>query len=707
MSTTVFRLDAVTNQGNAEAQARKAAARSLVQQARRQFDADPVTALRLGVAADSLDHSPDTHALLVDQLARDRLLATMSGGSRTGGVAVNPRNHVAIIGGSRGDAALWDLANPQKPVRLATLGSGGSGYTLAAVSADGTTAAASAGTAITVWDITQPAQPRRLATLDGRGSGVLSGGLDAIALSPDGRALVSGGGFTASYLWDLTDPTAPRRLSGPGDELIAAAFASTGHTIVTSRVLGNVVEVWDTTEPDHLQRVAQLPGLFEVLAVAISDDGHRVLTGSKDTTAVVWDVTDPQRVRQLGTLRGATGPVDAVALGQDGTTAATGSTDGTTTLWELRQPLSPLAISTLHHSSPVQAAALTADGSILITASNLATQVWSVRGPLAPHVGGVLPTTHGGDVAIGPDHHVLVAGEPATLWDTSNVDTPASGPAFDAAATVAIGPDGKTAVIGDTIQDLARRVALIHLPADAATKSAVYIGPSTVVTAGNGPALVWSLDRASPIGRIDPGSAVRRVAANPARHLVLADADQSLTLWDASEPTNPRRLAALTGSNGIVGGIAINPAGTLALVGDNAGFLGVWDLGDPAHPRRVAQTKAASDFLASVAFTADGRMALTATPPGPPVVWDLTNPAEPLTLLTLDRAPTIVQSLAVGPEATVVGGADKGAQLWNISVLAAAVTDPLTSTCALIGRGLDPDQWRQFAPAVPYTPTCP
>ncbi|MGH3755118.1 MAG: WD40 repeat domain-containing protein [Pseudonocardiaceae bacterium] len=71
-----------------------------------------------------------------------------------------------------------------------------------------------------------------------------------------------------------------------------------------------------------------------VKGVAVSPDGHTLATGSDDTTARLWDVSDPHQPHPLSTLTGHTGDIESVAFSADGRTLATGSEDRTARLWE-------------------------------------------------------------------------------------------------------------------------------------------------------------------------------------------------------------------------------------------------------------------------------------------------------------------------------------------------------------------------------------
>lgn len=69
-----------------------------------------------------------------------------------------------------------------------------------------------------------------------------------------------------------------------------------------------------------------------IISVAFSRDGTRVLTGSHDKTAKLWDAATGEQIR---TFSGHTHWVNSVAFSPDGTQVLTGSTDQTAKLWDI------------------------------------------------------------------------------------------------------------------------------------------------------------------------------------------------------------------------------------------------------------------------------------------------------------------------------------------------------------------------------------
>lgn len=125
----------------------------------------------------------------------------------------------------------------------------------------------------------------------------------AAAVSPDGQYLVTGGGNNSARLWQLNWDVRNKQ--------------SNTSPLVTVNPLGDPME--------HTQPVT---------SVAFSPDGKRVITGSEDTTAKIWDASTG---RELLTLRGHAGTVTSVAFSPqwDGPLrfALTCSRDGAAILW--------------------------------------------------------------------------------------------------------------------------------------------------------------------------------------------------------------------------------------------------------------------------------------------------------------------------------------------------------------------------------------
>ena len=88
--------------------------------------------------------------------------------------------------------------------------------------------------------------------------------------------------------------------------------------------------IWDAKTGAELARLKGHTGA--VTSVAVTPDGARIVTGSDDNTARIWDA---KTGAELATLKGHTGTVTSVAVTPDGARIVTGSDDKTVRIWDL------------------------------------------------------------------------------------------------------------------------------------------------------------------------------------------------------------------------------------------------------------------------------------------------------------------------------------------------------------------------------------
>jgi hypothetical protein len=110
-----------------------------------------------------------------------------------------------------------------------------------------------------------------------------------------------------------------------------------------------------------------------ITSVALSGDGKRVLTGSVDQTARLWDVGSGKTIR---TFAGHTAFVDAVALSGDGKRVLTG-TWGEARLWDAETGKTIRIFS--GHAGFVVSAVLSGDGKRVLTGSGDEARLWDAE----------------------------------------------------------------------------------------------------------------------------------------------------------------------------------------------------------------------------------------------------------------------------------------------------------------------------------------
>jgi hypothetical protein len=256
----------------------------------------------------------------------------------------------------------------------------------------------------------RPEPPPWLRSLEGHTDVVT-----AVALSPDGRTIVSGADDCTVKVWDAYDGRLLRSLAGHTDWVRAVALSPDGRTIV-SGADDCTVKVWDARDGRLLR---SLEGhTSSVNAVAISPDGRTIVSGADDCTVKVWDAYDG---RLLRSLEGHTAGVRAVALSPDGRTIVSGAADGTVKVWDASD--GRLLRSLEDHTDGVNAVAVSPDGRWIVSGTaDGAVSVWDrasgrLRRSLEDHTDAVTA------VALSPDGRTISGSRDRTVrggWDPAN-----------------------------------------------------------------------------------------------------------------------------------------------------------------------------------------------------------------------------------------------------------------------------------------------
>jgi len=272
---------------------------------------------------------------------------------------------------------LSDITDPSDPRILATLVTSytivqavafsPNGDLLAAENLDGST---------DLWDITDRAHPRHLTTLEGHG-----GAVAMVAFSLDGRTLASTDG-NALRLWRIADPSRPVAIAQPSVRFSASEAFSAENRRVTGSNLGVWSQIIDPAASDSFATWAALHQQTYVLA--LSPDGHILVSASDDRTLRLWDISDPASPVLLSTLTGVIGPADApqvVTFSPDGRLLAAGTAAGHVSLWDISDAAFPTALATLtSNSNEIQALAFSRDGHFLATTGlNGTVQLWDMK----------------------------------------------------------------------------------------------------------------------------------------------------------------------------------------------------------------------------------------------------------------------------------------------------------------------------------------
>jgi WD40 repeat protein len=206
------------------------------------------------------------------------------------------------------------------------------------------------------------------------------GGVSAVAFTPDGKFLVSGGDFVFGSsdsplkLWRVADGAFIQGFKVPADAVdVRSVAVSPDGTLVAAGHSRGQVNLYRISDGALVRSLPGNSDSDQVLSVAFSPDGTKVASGSTDNTVRVWQVLDGVLLK---VLTGHTNFVASVAFSPNGTTLASGSNDGTVLLWRTSDFT---LIRGLRHTDTVNSVAFSADSQTLASGGgDVDVRLWQV-----------------------------------------------------------------------------------------------------------------------------------------------------------------------------------------------------------------------------------------------------------------------------------------------------------------------------------------
>jgi WD40 repeat protein/energy-coupling factor transporter ATP-binding protein EcfA2 len=602
--------------------------------------AGPVTLGRVGGAVRAVAVSPDGRLLAaggedgavtvwdIGDARRPRLTARLPGdagpvvgvgfGTGSGGrsLAVAARDGIRV----------WRLSDPRRPRGLDTLDAGAD-VTAVAFHRDGRTVATGHGDgAMRLWELaTSGERLRPLSTEPGRTSEAARNG------ETDGTGEA-----------DRTEDGSHFGRTGHTGQVNAVAFSPDGHRLVTGGA-DFTVRLWDVGRPGTPRQTQTLtPHTDSVDTVAFSPDGRQLATAGTDATVRRWQVSRSGSVRQAAVLSGHTGAVTSLAFGPGGRTLASGSEDQSTRLWDLPGP------ALTGHTSSLCSLAFSPDGRLLASAGyDRTVRLWNLTDkrrsrelpPLTSHTGPVQSVT------FRPDGRTLASGSTdgtLRLWALGAADGRRARPLNAVPArigsvnTLAFSPDGRILATGgeqgvrlwDTA-DVRRPRPLSALRATGAVDSVAFApdGRTLAVAGQDRTAILWDVT-----GRRHPSrlavltghtGAVKSVAFAPdGRTLATGSEDRTVRVWDLTDPHHPLSRNRLTGYTDGVMSVAFAPDGRTLAAASSDKKVRLYGLTARGEVREPVLLTAHTKPVDTLALSPDGRTLATGSQDRTALLWD-------------------------------------------------------------------------------------
>ncbi len=229
--------------------------------------------------------------------------------------------------------------------------------------------------------------------------------INTLVISPDNQFLLSGSDDDTIKCWDLLTGNLLGTLTGHMRDVNALAISADSKWLVSGSE-DRSLKLWRLPTGELVKTL--VGGQSMIKAIALSPSGRLVASAGLDNKISLWDL---QTSKMLTVLTGHYNSVNTVAISPNGQVLASGSKDRTVRLWELPsgKPLHTLSA----HLRDINAIAFTPDGHALATASSDETvKLWrldnnTLLGTLSGHAGAV------NALAFSADGHLLATGS----WD--------------------------------------------------------------------------------------------------------------------------------------------------------------------------------------------------------------------------------------------------------------------------------------------------
>lgn len=503
-----------------------------------------------------------------------------------------------------------------------------------------------------------------------------------LAVSPDGRMLVSGGTANTLIRWDiLTGQQIGEPLSGHNGRINSVAFSPDGRLIASSSS-DQTVRFWDAETGEAIGE--PLAGhTSEVWGLTFSPDGKLLASGDSNGSIILWDTETYTAVGEP--LTGHEDVVYALTFNSESNLLVSGSGDSTVRLWNMEtgeavgEPLeAPNWVLSLAFSP--------ATGLLASTGADENVTFWDIM------TGEALNTLETGQqdyirtltfssdgrffATASQDNTIRLwdatsgepVGEPLTahtgaVWSASFIpgtDTIASG-----------GADGKIILWNIAQQQPFITQTLVGHESDVLTlafspdnRFLASAGGNTQSQVGDHIVRLWDTTTGS-ISETDEGHSlfVSTVAFSPDGTMVASSSpDRTIRLWHVQ--TGEVETITLEESADWIA-MAFSPDGKTLAVGSQNGNINLWDvstqqkIGDPLIGH--------SAVILSLAFSPDGSLLASGGKDNQVIIWDIEK-RQPHFSPLLGHTDWVT-GIAFSPDGTRIASSsfDYTIRLWNVT----------------------------------------
>jgi WD40 repeat protein len=453
----------------------------------------------------------------------------------------------------------------------------------------------------------------------------------AFVLSPDGRQLIMKNGHISMKpcitTWDIRENRELGSFEWRGDK---CAVSPDGKRIASGTVhyktfddLEYLIEIVDLGTGEILHTLAAHKD--RITTLAYSPDGRLIVSGSADTTIILWDANCGKMLKQI---HAHNGPVTIIAVSPDGKTIASAAgdsyhhTDVSLVLWDVETGKRRMILSRDEHL--FETIVFSPDGAFILAGSvNRITEWESASGHKKRSIS--LDDDWPVSIAFSPDGKRFVSA--VSLGESKITDIEIGKPIFtlsdEKSSSAIFSPDGAKVAVADAsgvyflksgevvVYEMEHGREILRLTGHESNINSIafnHDGHYIVTGSDDYTIRVWDGDRGEKLMTLSGHrAAVMSAIFSPdGKYIVSGSGDHTIIVWDVE---SGRKLLILSGHNGKVNSIAFHPGGRRFLSASDDKTIRVWDIENPEDgfkKRELHIFSVHTDIISSALWSPDG-----------------------------------------------------------------------------------------------------
>ncbi|MGB2862624.1 MAG: protein kinase [Sedimentisphaerales bacterium] len=526
--------------------------------------------------------------------------------------------------------------------------------------------------AVKIWDI---ATGKELITLPRAHAEYTS----CVAFSPDGKRIVSDDDSGVINIWDINGVNEVAKSIRHGNDWISSvSFSPDGKQLVSVSSSSKEIKVWDTVTGAEIIAFSGNAGGGAI--AAFSPDGKHIVSAGVDGAINIYDSASGNEVM---TLKG-NNRIYAVSFSSDGKLLASGCINNTIKIWDAKT--GAIVMTLRGHNGPINSVAFSPDGNYLVSGSWDGTvRVWDIA------TGRETMTLRGHQdrvysVVFTPDSKQIISGsEDGTVkvWDvTVNRELTEFLGHESVVGSVVFSPDGRR-LVSRSIWDGKVKIWDVASAAEIMTLSGgsyrIDIGFDSIALSSDGKRIASiGAEHAIVVWDAETGVEVKTLGgqdesiyclafSSDGKRIVSGSSEGEIKLWDVK--IGEEIMTWVGGGNGVFS-VDFSPDGQRIVSGHRNGIVKVWDAASGAKLMNLIGHRWR---ISSMAFSPDGKRLVTGSVDKTARIWDVVTGKE---LMTLRGHGAVVRSVAFSPDSKriVTGSVDGTARIWDSSTGAELLT---------------------------------